>query len=335
MNSRRAGPSVHIGVNNVDPGKYTFHVPPLRGCLNDANSMRNLAVQRGYTPTLLTESAATAANVQAALSEAVSRLTPDQTMLVTYAGHGSQVADTNSDESDQLDETWVLYDRQLIDDELAAIWGPAPAGSRILVVSDSCHSGTATRAGFPEPPTYRLRGFTSATLHYGDVLKAATDAVQRERLVPPAAGVMTVWPTLKEKVVGAAAEELEDQWAEIAGLDISRKSRMLDPFLAERDLIERQDLYRPFLSLAAGGAPTKASVLLLSACSDRQTALDGRQNGLFTQELLGVLQSGGYRSYPPFIQEIARRVNLPDHNPSLFWSTAPDAVFESSEPFAP
>ena len=55
--------------------------------------------------------------------------------------------DTNGDETDKgrMDETWVLFDRQLVDDELYDLWGKFKPGVRILVLSDSCHSGTVTR----------------------------------------------------------------------------------------------------------------------------------------------------------------------------------------------
>ena len=68
---------------------------------------------------------------------------------VTYSGHGGQVPDTNGDEDDRMDETWVLYDRQLVDDELHLLYSKFKSGVRILVVSDSCHSGTVTRATPP------------------------------------------------------------------------------------------------------------------------------------------------------------------------------------------
>jgi hypothetical protein len=65
---------------------------------------------------------------------------------LTYSGHGGQVSDTNSDdETDEKDETWVLYDRQLVDLELYALWGEFKPGVRIFVLSDSCHSGSVTR----------------------------------------------------------------------------------------------------------------------------------------------------------------------------------------------
>ena len=54
--------------------------------------------------------------------------------------------DASADEPDRTDETWVLFDRQLVDDELYEMWPQFVPGVRILVLSDSCHSGTAGTA---------------------------------------------------------------------------------------------------------------------------------------------------------------------------------------------
>lgn len=43
-----------------------------------------------------------------------------------------------------MDQAWVVYDRLIIDDELFLEWNRFQEGVRILVVSDSCHSGTIT-----------------------------------------------------------------------------------------------------------------------------------------------------------------------------------------------
>jgi hypothetical protein len=48
----------------------------------------------------------------------------------------------NGDEPDRKDETLVAYDRQVVDDELNAIWPLFPSGARIFMLSDSCNSGT-------------------------------------------------------------------------------------------------------------------------------------------------------------------------------------------------
>ena len=48
------GLSLHIGLNRVDPGMYPFPVPPLSGCVNDANDMRDLAMSMGFRQKVLT-----------------------------------------------------------------------------------------------------------------------------------------------------------------------------------------------------------------------------------------------------------------------------------------
>ena len=53
--------------------------------------------------------------------------------------------DVTGEEADKRDETWCLFDSQLIDDELYFELAKFASGVRILVLSDSCHSGTVTR----------------------------------------------------------------------------------------------------------------------------------------------------------------------------------------------
>src|SRR5262249_60950951 len=86
---------------------------------------------------------ATAAAVVSAIEHAAERLQAGDIFLISYSGHGSQIPDPS--EPDQKSETWVRWNRQLIDDELFALWGQFRAGVRILLISDSCHSGTVAR----------------------------------------------------------------------------------------------------------------------------------------------------------------------------------------------
>jgi hypothetical protein len=67
------------------------------------------------------------------------------------------VPDVSGDEADKQDETWCLYDGQLIDDELYFELSRFAAGVRILVLSDSCHSGTVTRVAPPVLATTHQR----------------------------------------------------------------------------------------------------------------------------------------------------------------------------------
>jgi len=108
--------------------------------------MEKIAKTIGYQTKVLPSQYATYSVVVSEITKAASQLKQGDIFFLTYAGHGSQVFDRNDDEPDGLDETWVLYDREIIDDELYSLWSKFVDGVRIIVVSDSCHSGTVTRS---------------------------------------------------------------------------------------------------------------------------------------------------------------------------------------------
>jgi uncharacterized caspase-like protein len=140
------GISLHVGVNEVDPGHYAGWDGALEACEADATSIEGIARAAGYETHFLLTRAATRQRVQDAIRDAAARLVSGDIFLVSYAGHGGQVPDASGDEPDSSDETWCLYDGELIDDELLQLWKAFAKGVRVLVLSDSCHSGTVTRA---------------------------------------------------------------------------------------------------------------------------------------------------------------------------------------------
>jgi hypothetical protein len=139
------GISVNIGLNFVDPNAYNGWNGELAGCINDARDMNQIATQLGYDATLLIDAQASASGVSRAIGEAARQLSAGDICLVTYSGHGGQINDVTADEPDGKDETWVLWDRQLLDDELNGLWSSFASGVRVFVLSDSCHSGTVLR----------------------------------------------------------------------------------------------------------------------------------------------------------------------------------------------
>jgi metacaspase-1 len=139
------GLSIHIGLNSVDPKHYNGWAGKLQACEADANDMARIASERKFEKTTILTTDATSDNVTRAISDAAGKLAKDDILFLTYSGHGGQVPDTNGDETDTKDETWVLYDRQLVDDEIYDLYSKFAAGTRILVFSDSCHSGTVNR----------------------------------------------------------------------------------------------------------------------------------------------------------------------------------------------
>lgn len=141
--------SLHIGVNEVDPAHYDGWDGKLSGCENDAQTMRSIAQRDGFAPTMLLTRQANAENVLAEISAAAQELVGGDVFLLSYAGHGAQVPNVSNDmEVDEQDETWVLHNRMLIDDELAAAFSQFALGVDIVMLSDSCHSGTVNRKMF-------------------------------------------------------------------------------------------------------------------------------------------------------------------------------------------
>lgn len=153
--SRRNAYALHIGLNAVDAGHYNGWVGKLRGCEYDADDMAELARQQGFDTAKLLTAAATVPAVTAKIRDAAASLRSGDMFFLSYSGHGGTVPDYNGDEDDQQDETWCLFDRQLIDDELYFLWREFQPGVRVLVVADSCHSGTSVKSALT-PAAERL-----------------------------------------------------------------------------------------------------------------------------------------------------------------------------------
>jgi hypothetical protein len=139
------GMSLHIGLNEVDPDHYAGWSGPLNACEADAEDLQALAASVGYETEILRTDAALRATVRGKIAAAAAKLAPGDTFFLSYSGHGAQLEDENGDELDGADETWCLYDGELLDDELHVLWASFAKGVRVLVLSDSCHSGTVTK----------------------------------------------------------------------------------------------------------------------------------------------------------------------------------------------
>ena len=142
----------------------------LRGALNDIETMRKLLTTRHGFPAdgvkLLTNASATREGILAALETLVREAGEKDVIYIHFSGHGSQVKDLNGDEGkdDGLDETILPHDARtegvadITDDEISGRLSGLK-GRSVIVILDSCHSGTGTRgdsavrARFVEPDT--------------------------------------------------------------------------------------------------------------------------------------------------------------------------------------
>ena len=150
------GVALTLGLNSIDPSHYEDY-GNLRSCETDAKDMAQITRTQGFaTKTLLTKDC-TRANVIAEIKNASQTLSAGDIFMLTYSGHGSQIPDINNDENGKghgQDETWCLYDAEIVDDELNNLYSKFSKGVRILIVSDSCYSaGVAFADIAPEKRT--------------------------------------------------------------------------------------------------------------------------------------------------------------------------------------
>lgn len=270
--------SLHLGLNAVSGAAYEGWTGPLSACEFDANDMAALAKGQGMKPTVLLTKKATRAALLAGMRAAAKSLKSGDLFFLTYSGHGGQVPDANKDEPDRKDETWCLYDGQLIDDELYLELSRFAAGVRILVLSDSCHSGSVTRDRTPPPPPPGTRA----------------------KLMPEAVGqrVYAANKAFYDKLQAAVAKE----------------AKVVDPDAA---LAQVAVTGGAATATALVGA-FKPAVLLISGCQDNQTSLDGEHNGLFTEKLLRVWNHGKFSgSYASFHARIKAAMPA-NQSPNLF-----------------
>ena len=300
--------SLHIGLNAVDPAAYGGWGGPLAACEFDANDMAAIAKSRAMKSTVLLTKKATRASTLAAIRAAAKTLTSGDLFLLTYSGHGGQVPDVSGDEDDKQDETWCLYDGQLIDDELYLELSKFASGVRVLVLSDSCHSGSVTRAA---PPA--LNGAASAT---------PQAAAQRPKLMPPAVAMRTY------REHQAFYDKLQHEVAKQSG----KPNGKANGSAAEADPDTA------LANVAASGRLTaivkkfQPAVVLISGCQDNQTSMDGDHNGAFTEALLRVWNNGTFAgNYGGFHARI--RAMMPaSQSPNLF-ALGKAGIFLAQEPF--
>jgi hypothetical protein len=337
------GYALAIGLNQVDPAHYAGWNGQLYGCEPDANDMAAIASSEGLTVETLLTARATRENVLGELSRLAETLQPGNLLVVSYSGHGGQVPDLNGDEDDGLDETWCLYDGELIDDELYGAWMKFRPGVRILVFSDSCHSGTVLKmkkADMENPPASRTQELDKSwkalrvppRLDRARILSspAMRDAVTKRPYLRERIGRLapaTPAPNVAPKPLPPAVEAEE-----------VLVSRSMPPGVSLMTYTQNQQFYDQKGRAAPKEDPkaVQASLILISGCADDQTSADIGYNGLFTWMLKQVWNHGAFTgSHPKFHTEIRKRViqENSDQVPDFSLEGTPDQTFVDQRPY--
>ncbi|MEP7341518.1 MAG: caspase family protein [Acidobacteriota bacterium] len=132
------------------------NVPSTRGAEEDATETAEfIKSQYGFLDSeikMLRGKEATAKNIVAEFQHwLIEGTQPGDRVFFLYAGHGSQLPDDGNDEDDGLDETLAPYDvkpdgtNMIRDDEIGRLTAQL-SGRLAVLLFDSCHSGTISRA---------------------------------------------------------------------------------------------------------------------------------------------------------------------------------------------
>lgn len=132
---------------------------------NDVTIIKELLLDQDFKEEnifTLTNSTATKAGITSALEVLRQKAKQGDIVYIHFSGHGQQVTDLDGDEDDHYDEAWIPYDARkkyevgiyegenhIIDDELNnylnGLRAKVGVRGKIVVVADSCHSGSGSR----------------------------------------------------------------------------------------------------------------------------------------------------------------------------------------------
>ncbi len=257
-----------LGIN-----KYKT-VSGLRGCENDVLGMKDILTGpfgfKGPNVRALLNSEVTKTKVRQNLKWLLQDTSEGDRLVLHFSGHGSYRDDLDGDENDRVDELLCLFDMDfentnsyLLDDEIREWTQKLPSGRQLLVVLDSCHSGTGTRKIVP-PETAKRR------IEFPSIIARATDH-QRSLM-----GMTRDIESL---------DDVQDHSTVIA--------RFVEP---PTEILQKLGGARPRGNLRRGLVPGMNHVLL-AACRDDQTAadafIDGQFHGAFSYNLCKTLGASG------------------------------------------
>jgi metacaspase-1 len=142
-----------IGINDY-PGTGS----DLSGCVNDVNDWAKLLTANGYTVKKLIDKDAKKQAILSEIATLINGAVKGDSLIIQYSGHGSYVPDEDGDEPDGTDECLCPWDigskGEITDDELYDLYISKAPGVKLVIFSDSCHSGTVSRfANISTPPT--------------------------------------------------------------------------------------------------------------------------------------------------------------------------------------
>lgn len=286
-----------VGINEFTRADWA-----LRGCVNDSLAMRQvLGDTFGFADSqirVLNNRDATIQGIRNGLAWLFSDYQGggQDVRLFHFASHGTQVADSLSDEDDRLDEVIVPHDHSWTnpfkDDLLRDIFGQVPDDVSFTFIADCCHSGSINKVVYPPE----------------------VQDVRSRYLEPPA--------EMAEAINRAHVQrrEAEEAWLQ-PRLAEARGEMSFPEWLSSRETIKEKLLAR-FRREKEKPVATAKPQVLLAACRDEETAADalieGAYRGAFTWSLAqAIREANGSITYGDLIKRSQFLLSNYTQNPQL------------------
>jgi len=138
--------SICCGLTHVDPAAYDGWDGNCPGCDRDAAMAATAFHDGGFDgESVLINRFADTIFMEPAFRGICGVLEPDDLLVLYVSGHGGQMPDTDGDEWDGRDETLCLWSGEVRDDTISEYLQMVPSTARVLLITDTCNSGTMAR----------------------------------------------------------------------------------------------------------------------------------------------------------------------------------------------
>lgn len=205
--------------------------------VNDVPLIKNSLLINGFLEqdiTILLDAKANKQGILDALEQLQSKIVKGDIIVIHYSGHGQQIFDDNGDEIDNKDEAIVPYDafarysdtykggNHLRDDTIGNIItnfrNKLGKSGQLLVLLDSCHSGSATRGAKARggQGTFAPVGWSEKTSE-----KTNGSAMLEKTIIDKDAAPFVM-------ITGASAEELNYEYEGFGSLSFAFSKAMTD-----------------------------------------------------------------------------------------------------------
>jgi hypothetical protein len=309
------GVAINIGVNRTNSDQFT--ADELQGCINDLEAMagilKNFELYKlpGETKVGLRDEKATHDAILGAISRfAASGADPlkaGDILVITFSGHGAFInVNQGTGEPADFHSAWCANDLFVAGNELRSLWPQFNAGVRILVISDSCASGSVTKS----VEIKMINAMVKRNLHTRAALEKSFAAHNDPKVVTK-------------------------KFTPVRGLTIEHASASVAK--QQTKLRAIQSKLKTLPGFETDFSDIKASVLLFGACKEKEETGDTPTNGYYTSVLLGVWNNGSFSgNYRNFYDAIDKLVESETGNtPSYLWTpTTPNPAFEGQKPFS-